>query len=172
MAQIKKYKYVMYNGKLTELDEAIYKATQGHRTRGHITTFKSVYKISLQEAFDKCVECYFKTKEEKERLSVAYEISAKTGKPVSTIMSRIRKGVHNPEAAEDLRRYNNNYTKYFVEYNGVKMRFKDAVLLATNGLAGKPNPTGFKRIRLYDGLTLQQAFELYVSRIRKKWGIE
>lgn len=167
----KKYTTVIYNGKQTDLNEAIYKATNGNRNRGHITTIKSVYNLSLQEAFEKCVECYFKTKAEKERTNVAYEIAAKTGKPVATIMSRIRKGVHNPESAEDLRKYNNVKTKYHVMYKGKLMSFKQAVEVATNGLS-KTNPMALKRAKMYEGLDVQQSFELFVKRVRKKWGLD
>lgn len=168
----KPYKFdtVIYNGERTDLNYAIMKATNGQRNRGNITTFMSVYGLSKQEAFDKCVKCYHDTIKRKERYKLICEVAEKTGKDIPTIRHRINAGLKNWDSPEDLRRYNNVRTKYFVMYKGKRMAFKKALYLATEGRSYQ-NPAAFKRAREYDGMTLQQCFDHFVKKIREKWGL-
>lgn len=101
------------------------------------------------------------------------EWSKELGVNYVTMLVRYKNGMTDEQILSTKRvpkRFNaDSRKKYVVEYNGEKMSFYRACMLATNGRCNKPIFSQFLRSANYKGLTPQEIFEKYAKYINDKW---
>lgn len=163
--------WVVYKGEYMPLQEALDIETHKRSKSSAVISMARKRKVSLQEYFETFIE---NRRKEREKEKIIEEYMARSGRSRKVIMTRMNRNLTEKEICSydlfHLRNPNGTHVceNLMIEYNGELLPFKTACLKATNG-ATFIGYTALMRVKIYKGMTPQQAFDKWLERRNKRW---
>lgn len=150
------------------VDDVIKEITNGERRATNVYSLMCRKNIKdLKEGINITYRLWLATKERMEKAKVIRQVAKKTGLSYQTAKYRIEVCKCDPERVCKYKK--KTRAKHFVICRKKKMLFTKAVKLATEGICSLSTATLFN-VSIYKGLSLQEAFELYIQRMSVKYG--
>lgn len=130
---------------------------------------------TLQEEFDKLIERHNRMIERREYIDKIYSQLKDDGVTRECVKQRLYKNFDEDRMLYrgNLKIFNGAKPKnhYKVLYNGESLGFKTAVRKATDGKS-IVDFSALSRCKIYKDMTPQEAFNLFIKRWKKKWGVK